>query len=837
MPKTLKKEIQSMLRHVHILKIMLPALILLLSGAASGQFTRVTGTVTDGVTGEPVPFASVFFEGTSIGVATDENGKFVLETSFPEDSITVRTMGYKPVKLKIILGRTQHLDIKLFEDALTLREFVVVPEEDLIELMMGWIRRNKPANDAMSLLGHYQYEVYSKVQVDLNNFSEDFLKRKYLKPFGFVQDYVDTSQVNEKPYLPVFLSESVSDYYYRKEPQAQKEVITANKLSGIENESITQYLGSVYQKVNPYDNFIFLFDKNFVSPLADFGDLYYDYDIVDSLWVEDRWCFEIQFIPKRKQALLFNGSMWINDTTFAVKRIEMRMVEYANLNFVSDLVIEQDFRLYENRYWMVSRDYMLADINPLEEWESTVGFFMHRTSRYSRFRFNEPKPDEFYSGTMDVSVKDEARETDEAFWAGRRPELLSEREQDIYDMVDSIKNVPAFRTYLDVLYTITTGYYETEYVQIGPYYKMLSFNAIEGPRVRLGGRTTKEFSERLRLDGYLAYGFKDRRFKYGAGFTYFTSRNPRRSINASFSHDMEQLGQSAEAFSEDNFFAAFFRRNPADKLTFIKHYEASYDHEWIPGLSSSVGFVHRDMFPLSDSTFIIYRGEDVVLEKSLISSEVQFRTRFAYNEKYIEGQFNRVSLGTRYPVLEVMYGYGIPGFLGGEFEYHKLGFRIKQWFPIFSIGWSKYVAEAGRIWGTLPYPLLKLHEGNESFIFFEDAYNLMDYYEFISDRYVSLYYTHHFDGWIWNKVPLVRKLKWRTVVHGRAVIGTMSEENKEYSEFPGISRTLERPYYEAGVGIENIFKFLRVDAIWRLSQLNSVQADKFRVFVSLQFSF
>jgi hypothetical protein len=212
-------------------------------------------------------------------------------------------------------------------------------------------------------------------------------------------------------------------------------------------------------------------------------------------------------------------------------------------------------------------------------------------------------------------------------------------------------------------------------------------------------------------------------------------------------------------------------------------------------------------------------------------------TRFALKEKYLYNDFERRSTTTRYPVLELLYGYGIPGFLGSEYEYHRLQFRVQQWFNVFTFGWSKYILETGKIWGTLPYPLLKIHEGNESFIYYENAFNLMNYYEFISDSYVSLYYTHHFDGLIFNKIPLMRKLKWRTVIHGSGVWGTVSDKNLSYSEFPAITTTLEQPYFEAGVGIENIFKFIRVDGIWRLSHLDHPGADKFRVYVSLQFLF
>jgi len=404
-------------------------------------------------------------------------------------------------------------------------------------------------------------------------------------------------------------------------------------------------------------------------------------------------------------------------------------------------------------------------------------------------------------------------------------------------MVDSIKNSPAFRRYLDIGYAVFSTYYRTKYFEIGPYTHLLSFNSIEGTRIRLGGRTTQNFSKNLRLEGYVAYGFEDKRFKYNADATYFTSKIPRRSINIGFKYDLEQLGQDPHAMSEDNFFAALFRRNPANKLTFVKEYHAAYQHEWFAGFSNTIRFLHRDMYGVGDTRFIIKEGDTPVLQESLVSSEIQVYTRFAHREKYLDGKFKRTAITSKYPVLELLYGYGIPGFLGGEYEYHRLQFRINHWFNVLSIGWSRYVIEAGKIWGTLPYPMLKLHNGNETFLFYEFAFNLMDYYEFISDRYVSLYYTHHFDGLIWNRVPFVRKLKWRTVVHGRAVIGDMTEENKDYSVFLPISSSLDKPYYEAGVGIENIFKLFRVDVIWRLSHLENPQTNKFGVFVSFQFIF
>jgi hypothetical protein len=384
---------------------------------------------------------------------------------------------------------------------------------------------------------------------------------------------------------------------------------------------------------------------------------------------------------------------------------------------------------------------------------------------------------------------------------------------------------------------ITTGYWIAGNFEIGPIYKFISFNSIEGLRLRLGGRTSNKFSKKVMLEGHVAYGTKDQELKYAAGFTYMVGKNPRRSIGLSFRYDMEQLGQDPNAFSEDNFFASFFRRSPADKLTMVREYKAFYEHEWFNGFSNTVRFIRRDVFALGDEKFIITDNGSQYIDNSLVSNEIQLYTRFAYRERFLYGEFERASLGTKYPVLELLYGYGIPNFPGSDVEYHRLQFKIKQWYNIANIGWSKYIFEAGKIWGRLPYPFLKIHEGNETFFYYTESSNLMDYYEFISDRYASLYYIHHFDGWFLNKVPLMRKLKWREVVHGRAVWGTLTEENKEYSVMPSNSSELGKPYFEAGAGIENIFKVGRIDAIWRLSHLDKPDANRFAIFVSVNFSF
>jgi hypothetical protein len=339
------------------------------------------------------------------------------------------------------------------------------------------------------------------------------------------------------------------------------------------------------------------------------------------------------------------------------------------------------------------------------------------------------------------------------------------------------------------------------------------------------------------LEGHVAYGTKDQSFKYAAAVKYMLNRNPRRAIEMSYKYDMEQLGQDPNAFSEDNFFASFFRRSPADKLTMVREYKAHYEHEWFTGFSNTVRFIRRDVYSIGDDKFIINDNGNIYVDNSLVSNEIQLYTRFAYRERYVYGQFERTSFGTKYPVLELLYGYGIPGFPDSDVEYHRLHFKVKQWYNVAHIGWSKYIFETGKIWGKLPYPFLKIHEGNETFLYYPEAGNMVNYYEFISDMYATMYYTHHFDGLFLNRVPLMRKLQWREVIHGRAIWGSLSEENKNYSVLPEGSGDVSKPYFEAGVGIENIFKVGRIDAIWRLSHLDGPDVDRFRIFISFQFAF
>lgn len=813
------------------------ALLLVMGLPVFGQTTKVMGVVTDAQTHAPIPFANVYFNGSTVGVTTGFEGEFSLETKQHSDTLVASFVGYKKQSAPVEANRFQYINFALQPANLELAEVVIVAGENPADIIMRKVFAHKASNQR-NQLDYYQYEAYNKIEFDANNISEKFKNRRIMRPFKFIFDNVDTSAVNGKVFLPVFLSESLSDVYYRRNPRSQKEVIKASQVSGIDNESISQFTGDLFQNTQIYDNYLKLFQKNFASPVAGFGLSTYRYYLIDSTYIDGKWCYNIKFKPRRKQELTFVGDIWIHDTTFAVKQVKMKIAGDANLNYINDFVIEQDYDCLADTTWMLTRDKIVVDFNIVKE-SQTLGFFGTKTTTYRNFVFGEVKDKKFYSSPVNVIVEKDALEKDLDYWNQGRHTELSRNEKTIYQMVDTLQSLPVFHTYVDVIKMITTGYYEKGKLEIGPYMSLLSFNSHEGTRFRMGGRTSNNFSKKVMISGHLAYGTRDQELKYSAGVLHMLNKNPRRAIGASYQYDIEQLGQGSDAFREDFLLAALFRRNPANKLSMVKASHLYYEHEWFSGLMSTLHFKHRDLLSVGESPIFIFDGSELEprMLNSIVTSEVSLDMRMAYKEKVVMGEFERISLGAKYPIVLLRYAYGIPGLLGSDYEYHKLQLFTTHWFNVLSLGWSKYKLEAGKIWGKLPYPLMKIHAGNETFWYSESSFNLMNYYEFVSDEYLRFFYTHHFDGFFLNRIPLMRRLKWREVAFAQGTIGRVSEKNQNaINETQGIHQ-LDKPYFEAGVGLENILKIFRIDAVWRLSHLDNPGANKFGLFMSMYFDF
>jgi hypothetical protein len=805
------------------------------------QITKIMGNVTDAKTGEALPFVNIIIKGTTVGTLTDFSGNYSIDTKIAGDSIRFSMVGYESVTQRISKFQFQTLNVRLYPTELDLPEVVIKYKGNPAEALLKKIIENKQKNSLKSF-DSYQYKAYTKIEFDANNISDGIKDMKLMKPFNFVFDFMDTSTVNGKAYLPVFLSETMSDVLFRKSPKSKKEIITASRTSGFENLNFAQFLGTFSQEVDVYSNFIPLFEKNFISPIADFGLDYYKYYLVDSVSVGNNYCYVIMFKPRHKQTLVFSGKMWVADTSYAIRKVELRIADDANINFINDLKVEQEFEWKDGNYWMLTKDYEVADFNILTKTKS-LGFFGHRTAIYTDFTFNPPVKDRKFSGPSDIVILPEANHRNEDYWQEQRPEKLLKREQDVYKMTDTVESVPLFRTYNDVMYALFTGYISWGKFEIGTIFRAYSFNGVEGNRFRLGVRTANSFSKKVQLEAFGAYGTKDMTFKYGGDVLWLYSKNPRRGFTVSYKYDVEQLGTSYNSISTDNLLASLFHRGPNNKLTLTREYNMKYEHEWVSGISTTFALVHREVFPLGSTVFITYPygNDSAVTMRSIYTSEARVGLRLSFREKFISGEFYRYTISSNYPIIQLDYSYGFPDVFKSDYEFHRLNLSVTQWFNFAAIGWSKYIIQTGKIWGTLPYPLLKIQDGNQTFFFDEYSSNLMNYYEFVSDEYVSAYYTHHFDGLLFNKIPLLRKLKWREVGYVQGVYGNLTGNNSTYSYFPDQLRGFNKEiYWETGAGIENIFKFFRIDCIWRLSHLHDKQnphVAKFGVFASASFSF
>lgn len=799
------------------------------------QATRVSGTVTDARNGEPLPFVNIAFVNSRVGTTTDMEGRYSMETYYATDSIRATFVGYRSVAKPVRKDREQRVDFALDPTVSQLQEVVIKPQtrNPAFEILDRVIA-HKPVNNREKLAS-YSYEAYNKIQFDVNNLSKRFINRKIWDPFDFVFDYMDSTDA--KPALPIFLSESISEVHYRKQPRSSREIIRATKVSGIQNQSIAQFMGDMYQNVNIYDNYLYIFGKNFVSPIADAGRIFYDYYLVDSNWVDDNWCYHFLFKPKRKQELVFEGQMWVADTSYAVRKIEAGIAQGANLNFVQGFWVKQEYAQVRPEVWMLSRDQLVVDLSLLRK--NFQGFYGRRHATYRDHIINEQLDPSYYEGPERVVIAHDSASKQEGYWEARRHEPLAEREALIYHMVDTIQTVPRFRTFVDVVNMLITGYYTKGNVEYGPYFTFYSFNPVEGTRLRFGLRTSNKWSRRVELEGYGAYGFLDTEVKGMIGGQAFITKEPRQIVGLYLRRDIEQLGQSQSAFRSDNILSSTFRRNPANKLTMVHELRASYEREWFTGLNNLFTLRYRDLFPRGDLVYLRPSDDPPFEEVPAITSlEVSLNTRFAYREKYVAGEFRRVSLGTLFPVFEFFGAYGIPRTLGSGYEYLKLIGRLDQRVQLGPLGYMRYRIETGKVWGTLPYPLLILHTGNETFYYYDDAFNTMNFFEFISDRYLQGRIEFHLEGLLFNRVPLLRRLKLREVVAAKAVIGDLDDRHqREMLLLPGMFRLYNGPFIEASAGIENIFQVMRIDGVWRLTYQDHPNISLFALRLGFRFNF
>ncbi len=797
------------------------------------QKTIVKGVVTDAFSKEVLPFVNVSFLHSTIGTITEPDGSFYIETTKKYDTISIVCIGYVTQFIKIKKLSTQQITVELDPSDITLSAVTVLPGENPAHVIFRNIQKNKKLNNPEKLQ-YYHCEVYNKLQIDLNNITDDLKNRKVFKNFQFIFELEDSSSVMGKSYLPVFISENYSQYYYQRKPERKKEVIVASQISGIENKSYTEFTGQMYIDINLYDNYASVFGKQFVSPFSSTGLLVYKYYLKDSAIINNQNCYHISYKPKRKQERTFYGDFWVSSSNWGIVKVNARISEDANINYVKDLIIDQEFTLFGDTIWFKTKDEVFADINVADK---AQGFFGRKQTIYKNLDYNKPPSEDFFSDTQveESVLSDSVNNTNKEEWNNLRPEKLTKEQEQIYEMVDSVKKVPVFKTVTDIVYMLAYGYYLYKDFEFGPYFKTYSFNPIEGNRFRFGGRTSNEFSTKIMLYGHIAYGTKDEKFKYGLGTLYMFNKNPRLSLDLFYENDLYLLGQSVNAFSEDNILASILSRRPNDNLLYLERYRLLLEKEWFTGFSNQLRLLYANILPSEKIPF-----KNTAQNQSwdhLTTSEISLNTRFAFNEKVLRGEFEKVSLGSIYPILNLEMTAGIKGLLNSDYEYYRVRLNVNDLIETKPFGYLKYAFSIGKIWGKIPFPLLILHEGNETYAMDPEGYNQMNYYEFASDFYQSIYLEQHFQGFFLNKIPIIRKLKWREILYFKALNGSITTKNENVWDFPTTLNEITIPYMEAGVGLENIFKIIRIDAIWRLSNLSNPDIQKFGIRAKLQLIF
>ncbi|RMG25202.1 MAG: carboxypeptidase-like regulatory domain-containing protein [Bacteroidetes bacterium] len=813
--------------------LLLNLLILLGYLPLKAQLTRVEGVVTDASTHQPLAFVKVILHGTTAGTLTDSSGYFQLSTTKMPDSLRFTSIGYLPLTVAIQPGTSQRIEVALQPHDYTLEEVVIVPEdtENPAHAILRKVWAHKKQNDR-DQLDAYQYEAYTKTEFGMKGVDEQFKKQMLLGAFDFIMDYVDT--VEGEDYLPMMMVESLSDIYYRKKPKARRENIKATQISGVENASISQWMGDMHHFTNIYDNRLELLGRQFVSPISDHGLGFYRYTLIDSAWVDSRWCYEIEFRPKRKQEPTFIGSMWIDKATYGVKEFDMRIAGDANINYITGIRLVQVLELVEEHAWMLGREEMYVDGEvPVPHLAKNQPFHGKRLASYRNFVINRPRPNEFYAVKFRQTIAPEAMSRTAAYWEEMRHEALSPREESVYVMVDSVKNTPFFR----LLKTLARGYVKTGPIEWGPFFSLYSYNPVEEHRFRFGARTNQQFSKTSQLEGYVAYGTLDREWKYGGTLRHFLSKQPRQMFTLAYRHDVEQLGRSSSAvLRQDNVLNTLFSRNPLDKMNMIDEVKLEYEREWLPGFSHRLQLTHKRLSPRGN-LFYQHKNQDgsIVPVASLSTTELSLHLHWGIKESFLEHEFTRVSLGSYSPIFDAIYTKGVSGVLGSQYDYHKLGLGVRQTFRMGILGELKTRLEGGKIWGALPYPLLEIHNGNETFFYDELAFNSMNFFEFVSDEYASAAVSWYPQGLLFNRIPLLRKLKWREVVSAKAAIGRLNPQSATQLLLPENMYGLNKPFVEGSLGVTNIFTFARVDALWRLTHLHHPGVVKFGIFVTAEF--
>jgi hypothetical protein len=808
--------------------------------------TKVSGVVLDN-SKQPIPYANIVFKGSNTGVVSNEDGRFYIESPDNYTELVVSFVGF-PDKI-VKLPKLVNYDFKvILTEGNTLKEVKIYagktskknnPALDILRKI--WERRRK---NGLKMFKQYQYEKYEKVEFDMNTIDSAFMKSKIFKGMEFVFKNIDTSKVTGKTYLPIFINESLSDFYGDNENKRTKEILKANKNSGLgSGDGVNMFIKDLYNDYDIYDNYLQLFDKSFTSPLSRTGIDVYNYVLADTAVIDNKLCYNIVFYPRRKNELTFKGDFWVNDTTFAIKKINMAITKSANINWVKDIYLEQEYEVLNDSVFLPTRDYMMSDF-ALRKKEESKGVYGKRTTLYRNFKFNEKKPDKFYKQEINF-IDNQVYQRSNEYWDENRFEHLNKDEQKIYKMIDTLKTVKKFKQLYSLVSILGSGYIEIPkyHLDYGPIFSTIGNNEVEGLRLRAGARTYFGPNDLWRLQGYTAYGIKDNKFKCGISGKWMVNKNNRVIISGGNRRDVEQIGASLtttnDVLGRSYASSGLFTTGSNGKLTNINLTTLAVEIEPIKNVIFQYGFSYRTLESASDTFKLDYYTDatQTATKSTVTQSELNFQIELTPNKKTIGYGVERRDIDAPFSRIFVNYSQGFKGFINSDFDYQKLQLYYKQPIIIGAIGRSNVTVELGKTFGQIPLGLMSVVPGNQTLFIIDNTFSNLNFYEFVADQYATLKWEHNFQGKIFARIPGLRKLNLREIIGVKGVYGTVSDENKLINASGLIYQAPEKPYWEYNAGIGNIFKVFRLDFAWRGNYRDVPQTNNFTVKGSFGFYF
>lgn len=836
--------------------------VILISFSASGRNVTVRGVVRDSLTREPIPYASVLLKGTDRGVLTDDNGRYTIVTTLPFDSVMASSLGYTT---KAVASRKRgdnvQVDIDLVSTGVLLGEVIAKPKRE------HYSKKNNPAVAFMEKIRHtqdlndprrhdnYNYNKYERITLALNDYQfNDSAKRGFDKMFSFVKEYIDTSEVSGKPILNVALREKLSSVHYRKEPKGEKEFVTGLRSSGIDEmldkQSMQTFYEDVLREVDVYDNDIVLMQTRFVSPLSRIAPDFYKFYLTDTVFVDTTRCVELTFVPRNPSTMGFTGRFYVpvGDTTMFIKRIVLRVPHDINLNFINGLVISQDYEKAPDGSRLKTKDDMILEASVVP---GSGGLYGRRQTVYDSHNF-DPAPDAsiFKRGVAQIYAPG-AEYRGQDFWDENRKAEIAQGVNGIEKMMERMRQVPLFYWTEKVVKVLVSGYVPTakkSYFDIGPMTSLVSYNSVEGLRLRAGGMTTANLSRRWFARGYGAYGFRDHKWKYKAELEYsFRDKNyhsrefPIHSLRATQLYDLDRLGQISSVHNADNFFLSVSRL-PDCQMTYHRVSKLEYILETEQHFSLEARIQQERQYSTPFMTFINGYGENF---RHYTMNSFRLQLRYAPGEKFYQLTTGRTRINFDAPEMVISHTYAPKGFMGNPFALNgtEASFFKRIWLSAF--GYVDMTLKGGHVWSRTPYPGLLIPGANLSYLIIPDLFSCMNPMEFINDSYAQWDLTYWANGLILNYIPIIKRLKLREAFMFKGVWGHLSDRNKPWLNpdlygFPEINNTQlmsDTPYMEVGVGLDNLLKVFRVDYTWRLTYRDNPGACKQGLRFTFHFSF